>query len=79
MHFKKKTGPGISAFGSYSSTNFQPILDFFVPNFNSKYEYSENIKAHCVNTVAFNLHQIKQRTFLDTRYILDTQSKRSRL
>ena len=27
------------------------------------YEDSENIKAGCVSTVVFNLHQIKRRAF----------------
>ena len=28
-----------------------------------KYDDSENMKTDCVNTVVFNLHQIKQRNF----------------
>ena len=42
-----------------------------MPNFELKYENSENTKADRVNTVVFNLHQIKCRAFLwDTRYIM---------
>ena len=52
-------GPKILAFGSHSSANFQPTLDCFIPNFKLKYEDSEDIKADRVNTVVFNLHQIK--------------------
>ena len=49
--------------------NFQPILDCFIPNFKWKYENLENTKADRVNTVVFNLHQIKRRAFFwDTRY-----------
>ena len=32
-------------------------------NFKLKYEDSENIKADSVNTVVFNLYQIKHRAF----------------
>ena len=32
-------------------SNFQPILDCFIPNFKLKYEDSENIKADRVSTV----------------------------
>ena len=62
-------GPKILAFGSHSSAILQPILDCFVPNFKLKYEDSENVKANHVNTVVFNLHQIKRRAFFfwDTR------------
>ena len=34
-----------------------------IPNFKLKYENSENVKADCVNTVVFKLHQIKRRVF----------------
>ena len=51
-------------------------LNCFISNFKLKYEDSENIKADRVNTVVFNLHQIKRRAFFfffggggDTRYI----------
>ena len=37
-----------------------------MPNFKLKYEDSENVKADHVNTVRFNLHQIKCRAFLGT-------------
>ena len=44
-------------------------MDCFVSNFKLKYEDSENVKADRVNTVVFNLHQIKRCVcFLDTRY-----------
>ena len=42
---------------------FQPIFDRFIQNFELKYEDLENIKTNRVDTVVFNLHQIKQRTF----------------
>ena len=60
----------ILAFGSHCSAKFQPILDYFIPNFKFKYEDSENIKEDRVNTVVFNLHKIKGRAFFlwDTRY-----------
>ena len=65
--------PEILAFGSHCSACFQPFLDCFIPKF--KYEDSENIKADCVSTIIFSLHQIKRRAFFwDTRYI----SKRMR-
>ena len=69
MHFLKKSGRlssagnEIQAFVSHCSGNFQLILDCFIPNFKLKYEDSENIKADHVNTVVFNLHQIKRRAF----------------
>ena len=73
LHFSKNlvicssAGPKILAFGSHCLANFQPILDCFIPNFKLKYEDSENIKADRVNTVVFNLRQIKRRAFfLDT-------------
>ena len=34
-----------------------------MPHFTLKYEDSENVKADHVNTVVFNLHQIKRRAF----------------
>ena len=70
MHFSKKSGrlssagPEFQALVSHCSANFQPILDCCIPNFKLKCEDSENIKADCVNTVVFNLHQIKRRAFL---------------
>ena len=57
-------GPKILVFGSHSSTNFQPILDCFIPNFKLKYEDSENMKADRANTVFVNLYQIKGRAFI---------------
>ena len=56
--------PEIKAFVSHYSANFQPILGCVVPNFKLKYEDSANIKADHVNTVVFNLHQIKCRAFI---------------
>ena len=44
----------------HCSANFQPILDCFTPKFKLKYDYLENIKTDHVNTVIFNLLQIKQ-------------------
>ena len=62
MHFSKNSsviaGPEILVFVSHFSVNFQPIFDCFLPYFKLKYENSENIKADCVNTVVFNLHQM---------------------
>ena len=52
------------SFGSHCSANFQPILDCFIPKFKLKYDDLENLKIDCVNTVVFNLHQIKQSFFL---------------
>ena len=45
---------------------FNRFLDCFIPNLKLKYEDSENIKACLVNTVVFNLHQIKRRAFFAT-------------
>ena len=60
--------PEILAFSSHCSANFQPIFYCFIPNFKLKYEDSGNIKADRVNTVVFNLRQIKQgNSFWDTR------------
>ena len=67
MYFSKKSGrrssvgPEILAFVSHCSTKFQPILDCFIPNFKLKYEDLENINVDRVDTIAFNLHQIKRR------------------
>ena len=62
-------GPEILGF--VSSANFQPILDCFIPNFESKYGDSENIKADRVNMAIFNLITSNQTlsVFWDTRYI----------
>ena len=54
------------AFVSHCLANFQPILDCFISNFDLKYEASENIKAGGVNTVVFNLRQIKRQAFFGT-------------
>ena len=72
MHFSKKSGrlssagPEILAFVSHCSANSQLILDCFIPNFQLKYDDSDNTKADRVNTVVFNLHQIKRRAFFGT-------------
>ena len=69
VHCLKKSGrqslviPEILVFVSHCLANFQPILDCFIPNVKLKYEDSKNIKADRVNTVVFNLHQIKRWTF----------------
>ena len=57
-------GPEIQAFVSHCLANFYSILDCFTPNFKLKYQDLENAKADHVNTVAFNLHQIKRRAFI---------------
>ena len=59
-------GPEILAFISHCSANFQPIMDCFIPKFKLKCEDPDNTKADRVNTVVFNLHQIKRRTFFGT-------------
>ena len=72
VHFSKKsgrlslTGSEILTFGSHCSANFQPILDCFIPKFKLGYDDLENIKTDCVNTVVFNLHQIKRLKFFGT-------------
>ena len=69
MHFSKKSGsrssvgPEILAFVSHSSKKFQPISDCFVPNFKLRCGDSENIKTNRINTVIFNLLQIKRQAF----------------
>ena len=75
VHFSKNlvvcslAGPKIFRFCSHCPANFQPILDWFIPNFKLKYEDSENIKADRVSTLVFNLHQIKRRPiFWNNRY-----------
>ena len=45
-------------------------MDCFAPNFKLKYEDSENIKANCVSTVVFNLHQIKRQALIFLRHPL---------
>ena len=70
MHFSKKSGrrssvgPVILAFVGHCSANFQPISDCVTQNFKLKYEDSENIKTDHVDTIVFNLHEIKHRAFL---------------
>ena len=44
--------------------------------FKLKYEVSENVKTGRVNTVAFNLHRIKQMNFFGTSGILNPTEKR---
>ena len=61
-----RAGPDVLDFGSHCSAKFQPILDCFIPIFKLKYANSENIKTDSVDTVVFNLHQIKQRNFFGT-------------
>ena len=56
-------GSEILALGSQCSANFQLILDCFIPTFKLKYDDLENIKTDRVNTVVFNLHEIKQLKF----------------
>ena len=69
IHFSEKsgrlssTGSEFLAFDSHCSANFQPILDCFVPKFKLKYDNLENLKTDGVNTVIFNLCQIKQSKF----------------
>ena len=69
MHFSKKSGcqsspgPKILGYVNYCSAKFQPILDCFIPNSRLKYDESDNIKTDRVNTVVFNLHQIKHQAF----------------
>ena len=57
-------GPEILAFGSHYSAKFQSNFDCFIPNFELKYENSENIETDRVDAVVYNLYQIKQRNFL---------------
>ena len=38
-------------------------MDCFIPNSKLEYDDLENIKTDHVNTVVFNLHQIKQSKF----------------
>ena len=72
VHFSKKsgrlssTGSEILTFGSHCSANFQPILDCFIPKLKLEYDDLENIKTDSVNTVVFNLHQIKRLKFFGT-------------
>ena len=78
MHFSKKsgrlssTGSEILTFGSHCSTNFQPILDCFIPKFKLEYDDLENIKTDRVNAVFFQLtsNQTFKLFFGDTRYFI---------
>ena len=69
MHFPKNSGsqssacPEILAFVGHCSANFQPILDYFIPNSKLKDEDSENIKVDRVSTIVFKLRKIKRRAF----------------
>ena len=69
IHFSKKsghlssTGSEILTFGSHSSANFQLNLDCFIPKFKLEYDDLENRKTDRVNTVVFNLHEIKRLKF----------------
>ena len=61
--------PEIIVFISHCSANFQPLSGCFIPNVKLKYEDSENMETDGVNTVVFNLHQIKRQAFFcNTRY-----------
>ena len=70
MHLSKNlgdlssAGPEILAFGSHCLAKFQPISNCCIPNFNLKYEDSDDMKTDRVDTVNFKLHKIKQRKFL---------------
>ena len=81
MHFSEKSfppstaDPEILAFVSHYSANFQLILDCFMPNFKLMYEDSENIKADHVNTVVFNLHQIKRRALIFGHLVVESRSR----
>ena len=75
IHFSEKlgrlssTGSEILTFGSHCSAICQPILDCFIPKFKLKHDDLKNIKTDRVNTVIFNLNQIKQlKIFWDIRY-----------
>ena len=69
VHFSKKSGrwssvgPKILTFVSHCLANFQPIMGCLIPNFKLKYKISENIKVDRVDTVVFNLHQIKHQVY----------------
>ena len=72
IHFSEKwgrlssTGSKILTLGSHCSAICQPVLDWFIPRFNLKYDDFKKIKTDGVNTVVFNLHQIKQlKVFLE--------------
>ena len=60
------TGSEILTSGSHCSANFQPILDCFIPKFKLEFDDLENIKTDRLNTVLFNLRQIKQSKVFET-------------
>ena len=73
----RKNADSYLSFSSHTSPCFSERLasvaiarrtDFglFIPNFKSKFDNSENIKADCVTTVVSNLPQFKQRNFFGT-------------
>ena len=76
IFFRKKSGrrplvgPEIVAFvcslaiALQFSKTFPLMLDCFTPNCKLKYEDFKKYKADHVDTVVFNLYQIKHRTFL---------------
>ena len=70
IHFSKKsgrlssTGSKILTFGSHCSAICQLILDCFIPKFKFRYDHLKNMKTDRVDTVVFNLHQIKQLKFI---------------
>ena len=70
MHFFKKigrlssAGHEISAFGSHCSVIFQPILDYFIPNFKLRCEDSESIKEDRFQLTSYQTEEL----FLDTQY-----------
>ena len=68
-------GSEILTFGSHCSANFQPILDCVIPKLKLKYDDLENIKTDRVNTVGFNLHQIKESNFFLAHHISRSTSK----
>ena len=59
---KKSVGSEILAFGSHCSANFLLILDCSVPT-PLKVKVL-GFRTICIDTVIFNLHQIKERNFL---------------
>ena len=76
IHSSKKsgrlssTGSEILTSGGHCSSNFQPVLNCFVPKFKLEYDNLENIKTVRVTTVLYKiLYQIKQSSvFWDIRY-----------
>ena len=61
-------GPQILAFGSYSTANFQPILDCFIPNFKLTYQDSENIKKDRASRVEY-IGEEKVQYYLLTNWL----------